>query len=69
MQLCKVDTFKDGSTWLNIISARLIPAMTPSALAINVASASTSEGMVAKQDTSPEGVDKQTRRTNIKKCK
>jgi hypothetical protein len=54
MQLCKVDTFKDGSTWLNIISARLIPAMTPSALAINVAVASTSEGMVAKQDTSPE---------------
>jgi hypothetical protein len=41
--------------------------VTPSALAINVAVASTSEGMVAKQDTSPEDVDKQTRCTYIKK--
>jgi len=65
---CKVDTFNDGSTWLNIMSARLIPAITPSALAINVASASTSEGIVAKQDTSPEGVSKQLAYSCTNRC-
>lgn len=42
--LCDRNTFNDGSTCLNIISARLMPAMTPSSLAIKVASAFTSVG-------------------------
>lgn len=47
------NTLSDGSTSWNTISASAIPATTPSSLAKKQASTSVSDGIVAKQVTSP----------------
>jgi len=49
----KINTFRDGSTSWNTISAREIPATIPSSFAKNWASTSIFEGIVAKEVTSP----------------